>query len=150
MILQFSIRRKGWFSMMIFTIPDHLLKLEELGRLGMPLRHALLAIGVKEADLDEAMRDGTACAAHRTGALRLAKEMTTAQTREALAGNVSAAKLLMNHQRQTEERESRWPDDLATEKLWAAVDVVRSVNELFERTRMLHEEERTPTEIIEI
>ena len=38
------------------------IKLDELGGVGMPLRHALLAVGVSDSDLDEAARDKAACA----------------------------------------------------------------------------------------
>jgi hypothetical protein len=114
-------------------------KLEELGGLGMPLRHALLAVGVIDDELNAAMSNHAACEAHRAGALRLAKDLTTALSKEALSGNVSAARLLMNRQDKGPESTSKWQDDLARTRLTTFVDVVSSVNALFERTRALHE-----------
>jgi hypothetical protein len=116
-------------------------KLDELGGVGMPLRHALLAAGVSDLDLDEAMRDKAACARHRAGALRLAQEVTAAISKEALTGNTSAAKLLLNNQGQGKEpkRDSKWQDDLARTKLYTMVDTYTSVTELFERQRALFE-----------
>ena len=117
-------------------------KLEELGGLGMTLRHALLAVGVIDTDLDQAMNNMAAYEAHRKGALRLAKNLTTALSKAALDGNVSAARLLLNHQNKEPERASKWQDDLARTKLVAVVNVVASVSDLFERTRALHEAAR--------
>ena len=115
------------------------IKLDELGGVGMPLRHALLAVGVSDLDLDEAARDQAACAAHRAGALRLAQEVTAAISKEALTGNTSAAKLLLNNQGKEPKRDSKWQDDLARAKLYTMVDTYTSVTELFERQRALFE-----------
>jgi hypothetical protein len=115
------------------------IKLDELGGVGMPLRHALLAVGVSDLDLDEAARDKAACARHRAGALRLAQEVTAAISKEALTGNTSAAKLLLNNQGKEPKRDSKWQDDLARTKLRTVVDVVKSVNDLFETQRALWE-----------
>jgi hypothetical protein len=114
-------------------------KLDELGGVGMPLRHALLAVGVSDLDLDEAAQDKAACARHRAGALRLAQEVTAAISRETLSGNTSAAKLLLNNQGKEPKRDSKWQDDLARTKLYTMADTFSSVTELFERQRALWE-----------
>jgi hypothetical protein len=120
---------------------DQLAKLDELGGLGMPLKHALLAAGVSDNDLGPAMGDKAASAAHRAGALRLAQEVTSAMSKEALSGNTSAAKLLLGNQTKesSKKRDTPWRDDLARTKLGTFVDVVKSVGDLFERQRALWE-----------
>jgi hypothetical protein len=114
-------------------------KLEELGGLGMPLRHALLAVGIHDTDLNQAMNNQVACEAHRKGALRLAKDLTTALSKEALGGNVSAARLLMNRQNKDPESPSKWQDDLARTRVATFVDVLSSVDALFARQKALIE-----------
>jgi hypothetical protein len=114
-------------------------KLEELGGLGMTLRHALLAVGVIDTDLDQAMNNMAAYEAHRKGALRLAKELAAALSKEAIAGNVSAARLLMNRQNKDPESPSKWQDDLARTRVATFVDVLGSVDALFARQKALIE-----------
>jgi hypothetical protein len=110
----------------------------------MPLRHALLQIGIPDAELDERERDPIAREAHRYGVLELARSVTAAISREALAGNISAAKLLL-------QRRAEGDDDVAQVKLSAfaasarsaasEIDVLPSVEEAFARMRALHEAE---------
>ena len=128
--------------MHVFSMPDQY-KLQEMGAFGMPLRHALLAIGVSDADLDGASNNYDARLAHRTGALRLAKELTAVMTQEALSGNVSAAKLLMNNSKEEVEKvpeKEQWQRELAKTKLRSITEIVRGVDESFARMKRLHEE----------
>ena len=68
-----------------------------------------------------------------------AQEVTAAISKEALTGNTSAAKLLLNNQGKEPKRDSKWQDDLARTKLYTMVDTYTSVTELFERQRALWE-----------
>jgi hypothetical protein len=131
---------------MTLTIPQQC-ELQRLAAAGGLLFDCLLCIGILPAQTEELCKDREVRALHRQGRAEGARKIRAILMREAENGNISAVRALSIH-KDYEEPEEEQTRRAATQPV--KVDVVGSVNALFERMRKLHESPEMEVESVEL
>jgi hypothetical protein len=119
------------------TVPQQQ-QVRELAAIGVLLFDALVSLGFSPTEADELSQDNEIIDIHRRGRSDGATKVRKALVRAGEKGSVSALKALNLHRNEDDIDAELYPRRKASGSA-VRVDVVSSVNALFERMRELHE-----------